>query len=424
MRIRSTRTPLALKSKVVKIRVIGGDTDYCQDAFSFTPDKEGIASSFAPTARTPAQTAANIERAIYLPRYNYSIMINQGNALVRLAHGTEERFASFGTMFSPTTFMVDYFREGVAHYAFMGKAVVEELSEGDVRTAITIPHWLRCGVLRKNRLIGADGLDPLIVRWSSHLCTDWTEGAGNSGYLYLEPDGGKVVGAAEYDDEVVFIREYGITIMHARGDPRNFSVEPTMLVNAANPALVNSTCKAVGKLWFLSRDTLYVYDGTVREVPLAKFTKGWEFVRAQSYDERYIYVLCTKDDDRCYMEYDAQTGACTMFAKNVTAFWRSSFEDLGTQNNVVVDMKKDVPDENRFWLSEQFDLQTDRIKNLREVEIDCDETIEVEAIVDGKMACTLKGGKHKLFLHGKAFSFKVKGVGRIRSLDAAWEVGV
>lgn len=424
MRIRSPRTPLALKSKAVKIRVIGGDTDYCRDAFSFTPDDEGIASSYAVTARTPSQTAANVVRAVYLPRYNFSIMVNQGNALVRLKHGTGERFASYGSMYSETTFLIDYFSEGVAHYAFIGKHVVAEISDNDVHVSVNVPYWIRCGVLRKNRLIGADGIDPLIVRWSGNLWSDWTEGAGNSGYVYLEPDGGKVVGAAEFNDEVVFVREYGITKMHARGDPRNFSVEPTVPFNSQSPALVNTTCTAVGKLWFLSRNKMYVYDGTVREVPLAGFTKGWEFGRAQSYDERYIYVLCTKDEEKCFMEYDAQTGACTMFAKGIAAFWRSPSEALGIDKNIVVDMKKDVPDENRFWLSEEFDLQTYRVKNLKQVEIDCDETIGVEAIVDGKPMCTLKGGKHKLFLHGVTFSFKVKGVGRIRSLDAEWEVGV
>lgn len=424
MRIRSSRTPLALKSKVVKIRVIGGGTDYCRDAFSFTPDGEGIASSYAPIARPTPQTAANIQRAVYLPRYNYSIMINLGNALVRLIHGTSERFASYGIMYSASTFLVDYVSEGVAHYAFVGKNVVEELSDGDSRRAINVPYWITCGVLRKNRLIGADGIEPFKVRWSADLCLDWTEGAGKSGYVYLEPDGGDVVGAAEYDDNVVFIREYGITVMHARGDPRNFSVEPTVPVNSTNPVLVNTTCTAVGKVWFLSKDKLYVYDGRVSEMPLAGFTKGWEFVRAQSYDQRYIYIQCKKDDETCYMEYDAQTGTCTLFAKNVGVFWRSPSEALGTEKNILVDMKKDAPDENRFWLSEEFGLNTERQKTLRQVAIDCDEDIAVEAIVDGKRACTLNGGKHKLFLHGAVFSFKVKGVGRLRSLDAEWEVGV
>lgn len=422
MRIRYPRTSPSLDSKVVKKRVIGGDTDYCRDAFSFTPDDDGIASSYAQITRTPSQTAASVFRAVYLPRYNFSVMINSAYSLIRLKHGTSERFANYGPMYSASSFLVDYVRDGIAYYGIVGKHTSVEISDGDAREIIDLPYWLRCGVMRKNRLIGADGLNPLVVRWSAHLMTDWTEGAGNSGYVYLEPDGGAVVGAAEYDDGVVFVRERGITVMHARGDPRNFSLEPTIMVNTTSAALVNATCTAAGKVWFFSAEKMYVYDGSVKEVPLAPFVKGCEFVLAQSYDERYIYANCVKDGVPQFMEYDALTGTFTLFGKEMQSFWRSPSEALGTYNSIVVDVKKDAPDEDRFWLSEEFGSEDAGIKNLRAAEIDCDDTIEVAVIVDGSEACRLKGGRHKLFLHGSDFAFRVTGTGRIRTLDAEWEV--
>lgn len=148
-----------------------------------------------------------------------------------------------------------------------------------------------CAAMRRHRLFAVSEDDPYKIVWSgADEYSDPDEGLKEGGWLRLDPEYGEVLDLLQFNDSLIAVRRFGLTVLRVYGSPENFSVGADDLASAE---IYKGTAKTVGdKLYFITRAGVRTYDGTkVEERACGYFSDISSPSNAAAYGGGY-FVCC------------------------------------------------------------------------------------------------------------------------------------
>lgn len=291
------------------------------------------------------------------------------------------------------------------------------------KQSVSISYSVFGGIIHCFRLFCIDMDDPLIIRWTGPESVDWTEGVYGSGYIRLNAEGGKILSLAEYDDGILILREGGITVLRALGDPRNYRISPSQLLIPVQ----NIVCGGGvynGKYYFLCSDGIYAFDGDEAE---RVFTYPYEdevtYIALDVPSDGRIYAGCTIGEDGYIIAFSPSDGAFTLFGKGCsdpvyTAGGMYVVYDCG-----LYSFGSAYHDENSLWRSKKFNLGTGRKKTLKRIHVTAsDSSVTTTVYADGVKRTFTGGGTFYVGERASEFYFEVSSGEDISALTADFEV--
>lgn len=264
-----------------------------------------------------------------------------------------------------------------------------------------------CAVLHCGRVFYVDSEDGYRICWTASGATDTTRKLNGAGYCYLQDTSkGEAVALMVYDGDVLVVRKYGFTKLHALGYAENFSVENTDVSTAQilpqTLALVN------GDVYFYAEDGLYFYDGTDLEqcavweasdiTPVSACGVGnWYFVCGDipRLGGRGICCVDVVNKRCCYVRLEAD-----LLTANERAY--------AVANGQCYELQMALS--NSDWTSGQMDFGSAKRKMLRCIELpvcaDADLTVMSE---HGARSLSHASGRVSVAMSGKVFQVHIEG---------------
>ncbi len=133
---------------------------------------------------------------------------------------------------------------------------------------------LKCAAVHYFRLFGVDPDDALTIRWSrAGDVRDWEEELYGAGYIRLSAEFGNVLALIPYDDKLIAVRQYGLTILRIYGDTEDFRVQ--FADTACEEVVEGTACVCADKLYFYTSGGLRCFDGNDIECPEIECLEGF-----------------------------------------------------------------------------------------------------------------------------------------------------
>ena len=281
---------------------------------------------------------------------------------------------------------------------------------------------IRSSILKNGRYFGIDRTNPYIIKWSGESnYLDWTESISGAGWVEVGYGLGEILNLVLYKDKAVAVREYGLTLFDAHGNPENFNVE---YVDGLIPKIYKNTAWVVdGKLVFNTVEGLYYYDGnSVKRAefylsddisdPVYTAVSGKKYLicgNSKTLKKLAILVVEVGENDGYLIDLQAEAIAC------------------GKKNFAYLDGTAYELKEGLYFTftSGEFDFSSPQKKMLKEVVLDADGEVEIE-VSNGVNSRILRGvsGKMRVNMRGKRFKITLKSKDKINGLCAVAEVKV
>lgn len=425
MKIRTARESSNMRTDIVERDIIGGSSDNSQYSFGYIQADDGITAMPSPAKMVPGLKMTSPYRVERVTEPGCCLYVNKYGQFYALTPAGEDKstyIAQFpmGQFFTGLVYFNNYYTMAVC-----GANSLYLIKNNVKYATYSMPRGFRCGCFHCGRIFARDATEPYTVRWSGVKLNDWEESPDGAGYIVLDLHYGEIKNMFELGDKVVILRKYGITVLRALGDTRNFAVDAVkgyeFSVPVENPYAV--LCR--GKLFFSTPECIYSFDGSKLEriVPHRK-EKLSGFANPQCYQDRYIYFECytDKSESRYILEYDLDTGRSGLFCKDADCFWRDEYGIHFFRENYLYSSYYGETDDDGEWLSEEYDLGTDSVKTLKSIYAEGEGPLKITVTADG-ISRTFEGtGEKKVMLRGRKFIFKVNGCADVRRLSAKWEV--
>lgn len=426
MRIRRDYGGNDVETEIVEREIIGGSSDNSEMSFGYIRTDDGIRALPSPVQSSPAVKIYSPYRVERISQPGAPIYVNQYGQFYAMTPDGERTKSTYvaqipvGQFFTGLIYFNNCYLVAVAgsNSLILVKDNVKYLN-------YTMPRYFRCGCFHCGRIFARDSSEPYTVRWSGTAINDWTEGPDGAGYIVLDLKFGEIMNMYELGDKVIILRKYGITVLRALGDTRNFSVDAVLGYELTVPLTNPYAVVCAGKLYFSTEEDIYSFDGSaLRRVDVGRREKLSAFANPQCYANRYVYFECMTDKsaDKHILEYDLETGQSALFCANADTFWRDEFGcHFFRNNNYYSTIYGETYDACR-WVSVGYDLGSDRIKTLKEIYVDADGSPEITVTADGVSRTFGGTGAMRAMLRGRKFVFEVGGNADVRKLSAKWEV--
>lgn len=146
------------------------------------------------------------------------------------------------------------------------------ISDGNKAVSVTLSAIqsedcppLSNGVRHCFRLFGTDKEDARILRWSAAGDElSWDEGLSDAGYVRFNDEKGGIQRLIVFNNKLIAVQKYGLTVVRAYGDTEDFRVETTD--TATDEIYGDTAAVCAGGLMFFTLTGLYVYDGGIKRV--------------------------------------------------------------------------------------------------------------------------------------------------------------
>lgn len=280
---------------------------------------------------------------------------------------------------------------------------------------------LRCGTVRCGRIFGIDLINANLLKWSGEDgYDDWEQGISGAGQVYLDSEGGQAWNVFNFEDELIVMRNNGITRMAVAGNPENFRFENFTITM---PALYKNTAAVVGdSLFFCANGGMYVYKGG--RISKVKGLISDDIVNPNlcfSYAGRYYMVAgnSTRLSRRVVYMYDTVDGTYQIVDIPATCLAADVRSLIGITSNAIYRIQ--LTGEYNFTCG-TYDFGSNKRKLLTTLEADCDSGVYVK-ISNGRFTKTVAaGGTVRLNMRGAKFTVSVTGTGEVRSMKLNAEV--
>lgn len=239
-------------------------------------------------ALAPVKNSGTVPKNISCVSYvaGLGTFIMHANGLVySSANGTS--YTLLMTAKTDAPFIVEERTEasGLRGHVICGERIVNHM--GNTFNYSTFEGNLSCGVVRHGRLFGADLTDGYKLKWSGEGGVfDWEEGISGAGWVYPDAKNlGKIIGAVDFNDRLILVREHGLTVVKAFGTPEIFAIDG----HYSLPNIVANTAAVVGeKLFICTSGGLYCFTGSAVQKISDKLFGGLEPVNAIAFGDKYL----------------------------------------------------------------------------------------------------------------------------------------
>ncbi len=241
-----------------------------------------------------------------------NLYLYDGEGVVYRSTGAAGNFYPVATGLSDLPFFAECQEDGedflLISDGTVARVARENIVENDELASVT------GGVVHYSRLFGIDRDDKRLIRWSrAGDVHDWEQSLSGGGYVRLDGRRGDVKRLLTYDNKLIAVREYGLTVLRIYGDAENFKVDCTDTDTDGIVAPTAAVC--AGKLYFFTQSGLYCYDGTDIEsfspdglcgfsLPRCAAGFGGAYFAAGKLDGEDV-IACIEEDGVCYLKYRA-----------------------------------------------------------------------------------------------------------------------
>lgn len=354
----------------------------------------------------------------YCSQGNGALYLLTDSAAYRISEGASS-YTQITSSLSSRPFFVDMYFNGFSVTVFFNnydRIIYTGMDQDD----LTDDKRLYCGAMHCGRLFARDYLDGFKLWWAASHALDWTAGINGCGYTLLPAEGGDILRLFSYDDRLIAMRESGITIVRAYGDPQNYKVDATANYMTADGIIEDTCAEGGGKILFCTPRGIYAFDGSGIDRLLSFAGTSLSSPKFAAASGDMYCVVCTdgvSGGDRMYC-FDLSSGSGWLTDISPSAL----FSGAGALYAVVGTSVMEVTAGGSFgWrsLPVRFGDGNACLKRVRAV---CDGDVSVTVSSLG-VSRTLSGsGIHEVNMSGRDFTFSVLADGKLTALEAQAEV--
>jgi hypothetical protein len=283
---------------------------------------------------------------------------------------------------------------------------------------IKLDNELLCGVMHRGRLFAADLNERLKIYWTGEGgIRDWSKGLYKGGHMYLNPERGKILNLVEFDEKIVIVREYGLSLFSANGNPENFCVN--LSDTDTDKIYENTACVLGGKLYFYTTSGLYAFDGNdIEKVEHNLSHDVLDPTYALTIGDMYVLSCKSKTlEKQVVLVYNATKGFAYYVDIKADVMYLANGLCI-VSDNVIYTLKEG---ENWSISCGRFDFGTGKNCTL------------VEAYVGGNATFTIGNGRYlRTFssfsgtvrpkFRGKKFSLKISGQQKVQKVQLTGDI--
>lgn len=410
MKIRIAKQPLSLKSTSKQIEILSEEN--CLYSVNLTLLDGAYVPSFVFEDDDSFPDLPENMTGAYYSEANGAVYFYTSSAAYRLDSGA---FIKLKSSLEGKPVFVDMYISGFPSTVFMDgtdrvvyTGYAQESAQGD--------YSFRAGAVHCGRFFGADSLDGARLRWAASHPLDWQTGIYGSGYINLPPEGGDILRLFSYGDRLVAVRERGITVIRAYGDPQNYKVDATANYLTADGIIADTCAPCDGKIYFCTKSGLFAFGGTDTE-KLLDFGGGRisapAFAAASGSD---YFLSCTdKYAGDCLLCY--RGGDVCVCAVNPSALFAGKD---GVYAVCGLRVGKIVRGGLGQWHSRP--VRPGGLSYIRNIGVVCDGDAEITLSSAGISRTFSGGGRHAVNMGAGEFTVDVTAQGALRSIKVEAEV--
>lgn len=340
---------------------------------------------------------------------------------VDIADGAQ---TNYGSLSVGDGFIVDSLDEdNRLCYCFIGGGVCLRVYAGETSgsaTSASLGVRLYRGVMHCHRLFAIDYDDRLKIRWTGYDTLDFTEDIAHSGYLELFEEGGNALSVYEYGDDVLVLREGGITVIHALGDPRNYRIASAQKLVPAK-GVVCGGGEVNGLFWFCCEDGIYSFDGTdIERKYVYSFGGTFKYVNLTPGGSGSLYAETSLDGTSYLLLYRPTEESFSLFCKDCAKPVLLAGELSCAKDSSLYFPAESYADGERVWRSAKL-LNGGRQSFVKSIKADCDDGVVITAYCDGEPSVCTGAGEHLIKKRALELYIEISGEGETRSLKVETE---
>ena len=344
-----------------------------------------------------------------------------GGSVYRLSKGASS-FAEATDSAAQGVFFADMYISGFsATVIFSGTKRI--VYSGYAQEEAQDTRTFSAGTVHCGRFFGIDAADGFKLWWSASHALDWTEGIYGCGYAVLPPSGGKMLALFSCKDRLFAVRERGITVIHAYGDPQNYKIDATAEYACADGIIASTCAMCAGELVFCTPSGIFSFDGSrVRRLYSFGGSPLSSPLSAAACGDVY-WLICTHET--------LGEGELCGFMPEEGCVWAADFKPdflFAGVDGVYAALGQSV-----YRLSALHQGGAKLYFGpagfggcghafLRDVEIDCRGSCELTVISRGAKLTLSGGGPHTVNMGGGRYEFILSFDGSLRSFTVAAEV--
>jgi hypothetical protein len=416
VRIRKSYKFSPLTKKDCTLTLIGNGDTYLKKVSGFKRRDNAFESGLGAVKQQSLTTFADIKRTFCSPNSGNLFLVADGGAY--LLYKGDSDFVKFKDGVADDAFFADMYIDGkAATVLYNGKDRV--VFYNGFSNASDLREFYD-GVLHCGRFFARDKAEGLKILWSSGDPMEWASGIDGCGYIYLPTDGGNVLRLFNYNEKLVAVRERGITVISAYGEPQHYAVKSTASYLTCDGVIAETCAVCDGKLFFCTKSGIFAFDGD----DIERQENGHDFEisaykSAVAVGDRY-FILC---DGEAYGEgalfvYETVEGSGYFAGVNCLKLIGGDALYAFCKDGVYTFEENSA---SGSWQSLKLNFGANGAKFLKEVYLECEGECGVSAECDGVVRSFGKG-RNRADMFGREFSFCVSGKGRVTRLTATAEV--
>lgn len=427
---RKKRTLPELKTRSFAVDILGGEEDYEEDIYAFIHAEQGIKPFYELESRRIMMSAANLVDLTYNEEYgNIFFLLNSGIVVYGLIEAG--KISKIFTMETESDY-TNFFNVSI-HSKELGRIElfvcgrkVAYLSGGlsGTVTQTEIPYNIRSGTVHCGRLFAVDIDKPYRLCWSGTDVLDWSDSVEGYGYIDLEMNGGDIIQIVEFDDDLICLRDRGITVVHALADSRNYRISPSQkliggIMVTGKGAVYN------GKFLFPCKDGVYSYDGSqITKEFFIPLLSDYVYKRVYADNYGFAYVECNNGETDLILVYEIATKRWGTFGygSKYPLWSKGKFYFYDTIRGLIGNTSLNYVNTQSYWKSKTVRPGTKPVKTLKSLYIDASADVTIDVIVDSVTYTFTGKGEITTGLRGKEFKFEiVKTRAEIRKVTGNFE---
>lgn len=421
MKLRYRSSPSEFATHKVCANLLEG-SNYTAERFGFRRYKAGFRSACTLTKKLTSKTSPkNLVATHYSPVNQTFLAVNEDGYIYVWNVAASRSYTRGYLAEGDVAFADEVEGDETASYAFAGSRRLRFDGSSLTFSDITISPY--CAAFHCGRLFYRESEYPRRICWSAYGADDWTKGIDGSGYFTVGGAGGDVTDLVEYGEKLIAVRERGLTVIRAYGDPENFKVDASASYLTARSIVRGTAAICAGELYFCDEGGIYRFDGDdIEKVALSDGDEISDFVCASARGDRYYIVCKTKNRDYALgYVYDASEKSGYFIDMQISLMQAGGDEVHVFADSCTYLLTEDAGGTGE-WLSKDIDLGISGNKLLKKVVFEGDGEFSLTVTADGLSRTTEDFGVWDIGMSGRTFTFSFSGSGTVERLYCEWEI--
>ncbi len=313
-------------------------------------------------------------------------------------------------------FAIDWWDDNAAQYVSVFVCGNSMLKWNGAYSINTIKVSLYGGVVHRDRLFAASNSSGIAIHYSApHSLAFEHDDIKGAGFIRLtDPRGGKILKLVEWGNDIVVVRERGLAVLHALGNPENFSIDHyTAYFGEVDEKSIAATLQGV---IFTCEGKVFIFDGERVRPFDCQYNGLYSNVYCAVATADEYFISCAMG----LMCIEVSTGKVSYIDRSQK--WLTMRESVYALNddNVISTIEEG---DSFVWESKSYDFGTTKKKLLKWVQVQGSDIDSVTVYNERgyNRTCQLDGNTAYVNLFGEYFVVKVCSSGDICGVSAVVE---